>query len=170
MSGLSWNSDSKNKPRDWEQYASAATAETGLVQMYRKKLLIACQPARALRKDLHDVFISWTTTRAQIPTSGRSGLQVLQRWEFADNIYVEEVEVEEPRTDFAKMRTEWEASQGPSKASKKKVAKLPKDSIDALLEKLKTNKYLHCSDPDASLGTLESLAAFAISVLGHVTR
>jgi hypothetical protein len=171
ISGLSWNTESKNRSRDWERYACAATGETALVQVYRKKLLISCPPARVLRKDLHDLFISWTTNRAQIPTGGQSGLNILHRWEFADNIYIGEDEIAEQPMDFSKMREEWGASLGTgktSKASKIKVAKVKKDSIDSMLQMLKSNKFLHCSDPKASNGTLESLAAFAISVLGHV--
>lgn len=174
ISGLSWNVESKNRARDWERYASAAAGETALVQMYRKKLLIACAPARALRKDLHDLFLSWASQRTQIMLGSQPGLQTLKRWEFADNIYIAEEEIDEPHPDlepypdFSKMRAEWGASLGTGKASKKKDGKVQKDSIDGMLGMLKSNKYLHCSDPEASLGTLESLSAFAISILGHV--
>jgi hypothetical protein len=171
ISGLAWNTDSKNRGRDWERYASAATAETALVQFYRKKLLMGCAPARALRKDLYDLFLSWAMPRAELPTGGQSEVRIVRRWEFADNVDladVQGVEVEEQRPDFHKMRLDWGASVGTGKASKQKAAKPPKDSIDAMLEGLKSNKFLHCSHPDASAGTLESLSAFAISVLGHV--
>jgi len=172
MSGLSWNSDSKNKPRDWERYASAVAVETALVQLYRKKLLLECAPARALRNDLWKLFISWSTNRAEIRMGGTAGLKIVQRWEFADNIDVEEDATGEQSTDldFGKMRTEWEASQGTGGTGKgsKKAGKAQKDSIEGMLEKIKSNKLLHCSDPEVSAGTLESLSAFAISILGHV--
>jgi len=39
----------------------------------------------------------------------------------------------------------------------------------SLLDGLKSNKYLQCLDQEeASVGTLESLSVFAISILGHV--
>ena len=171
--GLSWNPESKNRNRDFERYASAVAAETALVKLYRKKLLITCAPARALRKDLHDLFLSWTPARAQI-VPGQSGLQMRQRWEFADNVSIEEEvgdeqhpDIEESQ-DFTLMRTEWDASRSTSKASKKRAAKVQKDSIEDMLETLKSSKLLHCADPKVPLGTLESLSAFAISILGHV--
>ena len=172
MSGLSWNTDSKNRGRDWERYAVAATGEAALVQLHRKKLLTGCAPARALRKDLYDLFLSWAADRAEIPTGGQSGLQIVRRWEFADDINLSDIpdsEIDEQRPDLEKMRVDWDASIAAGKASKK-VVKQPKDSIDAMLEGLKSNKFLHCSNQDASLGTLESLSAFAISILGHVMR
>jgi hypothetical protein len=179
ISGLSWNADSKNRGRDWERYASAATGETALVQLYRKKLLMGCAPARALRKDLYELFLSWALRRSEIVTGGGSQMQTVRRWEFADMIDLADVqggEVEEQRPDFDKMRLDWDTSlgtgkgkgKGKGKASGKKAVKPPKDSIEAMLEGLKANKFLHSSNPDASAGTLESLAAFAISVLGHV--
>ena len=169
ISGLSWAPESKNRGRDWERFASAASAETALVELYRKKLLLECAPARALRKDLHDLFLSWATHQAQIPTDGGSGLTIAQRWEFADKIYIQASDVEEQRQDFTKTRMAWEVATGTSKASKQKAKKVPKDSIEAMLEGLKSNKYLQCSDQEeGSVGTLESLSAFAISILGHV--
>lgn len=173
ISGLSWNSDSKNKTRDWERYASTVAGETALVRLYRKKLLLECAPARALRKDLHDLLLSWSTNRAEIRTTGKVGLRMVQRWEFADNIYIEDEEAADKRSDldFVKMRSEWDASQVTEVSGKivrRKVGKVQKDSIENMLETIKSNKYLHCSDPEVSSGTLESLSAFAISILGHV--
>jgi hypothetical protein len=171
MSGLSWNTDSRNRGRDWERYASAATAETALIQMYRKKLLTECGPARSLRKDLYDLFLSWTIDRAEIPSGGQSGLTIVRRWEFADNIDMTEIqasEIEEQRPNFDKMRMDWEAAVAIGKASKRRGPKPPKDDIDTMLKLIKSNKYLKCANEDASLSTLESLSAYAISILGHV--
>jgi hypothetical protein len=169
ISGLSWNPDSKNRVRDWERYACAVTGETALVQLYRKKLLITCGPARVLRKELCSLFIHWTASRAQL-IPGQSGVQAIKRWEFADNLDIQDNERDVPPTDFVKLRTEWETSVENNKASKKKAGKGKKGGIDSMLDKLKMNKLLHCSDPDASPGTLESICAFAISVIGHVRR
>lgn len=167
-SGLSWNHDSRNKPRDWERYATAATGETGLVQMYREKLLRGCPPANALRKDLHDIFFSWSASKARIPTGGQEGYHISKLWEFADNISITDSEVQQSRPDFGKMRLEWEESVGTGIGSKKKARKAQKDSIATMLQGLKSNKFLHCSDDDVPKGTLESLSAFAITILGHV--
>lgn len=169
ISGLSWALDSKNRGCDWEHFASAASVEMALVELYRKKLLLESAPARALHKDLHDLFLSWVTNQVQIPSDGGSGLMIVQCWEFADNIYIQASEVEELHPDFTKIRIAWEAATGTSKVLKQKVKKAPKDSIEAMLDGLKSNKYLQCLDQEeASVGTLESLSVFAISILGHV--
>jgi hypothetical protein len=93
-----------------------------------------------------------------------------RKWEFADGLYVKEPEEQTgiQHADFGEMRTKWVASQASGKASKKKGGKVSKEDIDAMLERLKSNKLLHSSNPEDSNGTLESLSAFAISILGHV--
>ena len=166
VSGLPYNNNSRNKPCDWEKAASGLVAEAFLLQTYRKKLLDACGPARALRITLHDIFIKWILFALDASfVDKKSGHVVTKRWEFADNIEIGEIKVDADMPDVETLQSNWQASMASGKGSKSRK----RDPIEALLDPLKKSKYLHCSEPGVASGTQESIVAFAMAILGMVS-
>jgi hypothetical protein len=124
MSGLDWESKSKNKARDWENVATAIVIETALVETYREKLLKQCRSARLLRKEIHDFFYSITPTWNQV--GGQETFITDKKWIFPDNIYLPDDDDDDddilevpPPID---LRSQWKASGTKKLAPKKKKA------------------------------------------------
>ena len=83
MSGLAWNKQSRAKERDWAPTVAAITLETALVENYRENLLRMSDGAYALRKELHDFFLSFTTIHYEThPTTNE--IMRTKTWDFPD--------------------------------------------------------------------------------------
>jgi hypothetical protein len=157
MSGLPWNPDSQNRPRDWFGLTSAVTIEIALVENYRKDLIHSCPGARVLRTDLRKLFSSHASRHNVDGQPG--GIYV---WEFADNIASEDATWADASYTMKTLSAKWEKS----KAS---VVRDNKDPIASIVQQLERNKFLQCSDPNSVSGTVETRAHKLISALAEVS-
>ncbi|KAI9442816.1 hypothetical protein BJY52DRAFT_1194722, partial [Lactarius psammicola] len=88
MCGLPWNPESQNKPRDFAMIATAVSVESAVVNTYRENLLGLCPGARALRKDLHSLFIEFAVPHSIQNDAGDDIIHCI--WEFPDSISSDE--------------------------------------------------------------------------------
>jgi hypothetical protein len=167
MSGLSWNLDSHNKSRDYNNVVAAVTLETALVESYRVDLLTACPGAHALRKVMQEYLLTIASPYHKThPVSG--ALQSIEEWAFPDGIPLDVgtcggrlYDAEELR----KQMNELNLASATTTGSKGKG-----NTVLKTIEYLEKNPLLWCSDPKAKYGSVETLAHHCISTLSHVSQ
>jgi hypothetical protein len=162
MSGLTWNSDSQNKPRDFSPIISAFTLETAFVELYREDLLLACFGARLLRKQAHKMFLEVTMVHHKQGHLG-SEPELVMEWEFTDAFPIDIGSKEMEHYDPVALRKDLDAAHATVTRSKR-------DPVRAFVVALEKNKLLLASDPKAKKGSIESLAHDCITTLAHVSR
>ena len=135
---LGFTADSKNRHRDWDKVILPVVIEAGLVETYRKKLLLACPLARQLRNEIHDLFFKLTPPWKQFdkrPSAKTITLVTDKKWIFSDNIYVDDpsdapddATQDDPLpVDHNTLRTEFEAMLAKKPVPKKKKKTSKKD-------------------------------------------
>ncbi|KAH9019225.1 hypothetical protein EDB85DRAFT_2153967 [Lactarius pseudohatsudake] len=159
MSGVPWNRGSHNRCRDWAVTALAVTAESAVVEQYRRRLLDMCPSARRLRRDLQSLFVDLAVP-FRVDRPGANKPDFLREWQFADDLKIpdSEVPVVHNLKDFLE----------PWQRACSTLAKDVKDPVLALIQSMEKSRYLACSDPKAPPGAIETLAHKLISALAEI--
>ena len=156
MTGISWNVESHNRPRDYPGPALALALEVAVIPRYRKGLLDASAGAARLRKEIYDQFLEASLPR---PTDD-DDVGFVQFWEFPDQLPLPET-INPGTCDIATITSVWEAARARSLSAQE-------DPAFVILKSLEKNKYLRSSAPGADPDALESLAHFLIGGLVQV--
>ncbi|KAH9019230.1 hypothetical protein EDB85DRAFT_1896816 [Lactarius pseudohatsudake] len=147
------------KRRDWAVTALAVTAESAVVEQYRRRLLDMCPSARRLRRDLQSLFVDLAVP-FRVDRPGANKPDFLREWQFADDLKIpdSEVPVVHNLKDFLE----------PWQRACSTLAKDVKDPVLALIQSMEKSRYLACSDPKAPPGAIETLAHKLISALAEI--
>ena len=150
MSALSWNTASRSRPRDWGLTATAFALEAAYIPQYRNKLLADCFGARAVRADLHKLFLSVTEPEM-------AGTKVVVEWSFADNINLGETGNQASMTSTDTLLKRWTVA-------KQNFVDGRMHPAQKLIQDLEDHPLLQSTVS----GCVESAAAFHISGLAEV--
>lgn len=161
MSGLSWNQESRNKPRDWTGVAISAALETEIIRSYRADMLKTCKSACALRKAFHDYFNDFVTTWYPPVFNGEQSVGVSE-WSFADNIPVNVGECDGKGYDSDALKKELQAVH-------EAVSKDKKHPGAVFVASAEKNLHFRCLKPGVERGTIETFAHFLITGLLYVS-
>jgi hypothetical protein len=162
MSGLTWNSNSRNKPRDFGHIASAIALESAFIEFYREDLLVSCSGARVFRKEAHQFFLSVALTHHKQRDLG-SPPEMVTEWEFADGIPPDLVSSDATEHyDPVALRKELDTAHAT-------FTRTSRDPVRAFVIAIEKNKLLLAADPNAKKGSIESIAHHCISTLADVS-
>ncbi|KAI9432001.1 hypothetical protein BJY52DRAFT_1199379 [Lactarius psammicola] len=159
MCGLPWNPESQNKPRDFAMIATAVSVESAVVNTYRENLLGLCPGARALRKDLHSLFIEFAVPHSIQNDAGDDIIHCI--WEFPDSISSDESADRHKPYNLKVLLDQWQSAHDT-------FVNDTKDPIMVAMQTLEKNRFLACSDPDAPPGAIETLAHHLITGLSEI--
>jgi hypothetical protein len=152
-SGLTWNPDSQNKVRDYNNIAIVATLETAIIPAYRKDLLRHCVLACAMRRDMHE-----TMTDCASPSRRQTADRVMSKvWFFPDGI-PPEFEEDAGLSDGSKEMIHPDTMYADVEQVHLADAKKKKDTVTNLIMGLLKNSLLLCREPGVAPGTVESSA------------
>ncbi|KAI0261575.1 hypothetical protein BGY98DRAFT_1104417, partial [Russula aff. rugulosa BPL654] len=152
MSGLSWNTKTHHKQRDYLPAQAAITLETVLVEYYREDLLRECNGAPALRKEMQDYFLSVTSPYHEDVPNKPGLTRRIKAWEFPDKYDTPESNDSTSggrKYDANMMKKELDQANPPPKRKTKEV--IAQSKIEGLLD----NKYLWASIAYFNLKRLE---------------
>jgi hypothetical protein len=155
MSAITWNRESKSKPRDWGFVCVAFTLESALIVPYRRELLLRCPGALRIRRDLLDVLSPLTITRMTSTEGG--GVSMGHVWHFPDAIYLDPPS-DSACDDLASLTSAWNS------AWNQGLDPTAKDPAFDIIRSLEGNKYLR----SVSGTHVESLAHHCITALARV--
>lgn len=180
MSGLTWNNDSHAHNRDWTTTVAAITLETGLVELYRERLLRNCRGVLTLRDEIQEYFMTITAYHHVKVTRGAPS-RMVKDWEFPDGyglpeglrtgtstgtdtgvgagaLREEDFNSGDLRKKLDEVHPTKEKSRGRGKGSREDPS---------IIEDLFKSKLLQCSDPNQT-GSMETLAYHCVEFLHRV--
>lgn len=164
MSGLSWNTGSKNTTRDYGNIITATTLETALIESYRVDLLKACPGGVVLRKEMYAYLMSIANVDYERHMTTGAKKRVFY-WQFPDNIPLDVGSHGGNKGyDSEKLLKELSQANDILKHSRGKPDKSRK-----VIEGLYKNNLLWSSEPGAPHGSIEMLAEKCILALTRVS-
>ena len=159
MSGLTWNTKTKNRYRDQAHIAIAAALEYRIVKEYRQQLLQACPYARKMRSAVYE----YLNDNAALYQSQSSSMLVGRReWSFPDNIPSDfgELESDVPFDPKDAWTVELDLIPGTSRRKN--------HPIHSVVDELLDHPLLRSSEQGVPNGTVELCAYYVIQGLARV--